>query len=60
MGNETEKLQKEITELKAENNSLTQAQQGLKSKIKELTESPPKITSRHKAGSVKYIRQKRI
>lgn len=60
MGNENEKLQKEIVELKSENNSLTQAQQGLKSKIKELTESPPKITSGHKVNSVKYIRQKRI
>ncbi len=56
---EIEKLQKENTELKKENDSLTVTQQELKVKIKELTEAPPKITSGHKAGSVKYTRQER-
>ena len=46
-------------ELKKENDSLIKTQQELKAKIKELTDQPPKITSGHKAGSVKYIRQER-
>lgn len=54
-----EKLQKEIAELKKENNSLINTQQELKAKIKELTELPPKMISGHKSGTIKYIRQKR-
>lgn len=66
MGNEVEKLmraneksEKENSILKKENDSLTNAQQELKAKIKELTENRPKITSGHKVGSVKYVRQDR-
>ena len=57
---EVEKLEKQITELKKENHSLTVTQQELKAKIKELTELPPKIISGHVSGNVKYVRQKKV
>ena len=67
MGNELEELKKQNvslvktnSELKNENNSLAETQQGLKAKIKELSENKPKITSGHKPGSVKYVRQERV
>jgi len=74
MPNELEKLQKENNSLKKEiegtqkvnakiekeNDSLTEAQQELKAKIKELTTNKPKITSGHTPGSIKYVRQERV
>ena len=57
---EVEKLEKQITELKKENDSLIVTQQELKAKIKEFTELPPKIVSGHVSGNVKYVRQKRV
>ncbi len=54
-----EKLQKQNDSLKKENYSLTIAQQELKVKVKKLTELPPKSTSGHKVGSIKYVRQER-
>lgn len=62
MGNDQEVagLKQKITNLQKENDSLAKAQQGLKVEIKKLTESPPKITSGHKAESIKYKRQERI
>lgn len=67
MGNEVEKLtkaneklKKEKTILEKENASLTEAQQELKAKIKEMSTDQPKITSGHKVGSVKYVRQERV
>jgi len=57
---EVEKLKKQISALKKDNDSLTETQQELKAKIKELTDRPPKIISGHRVGKVQYIRQKRI
>lgn len=57
--NNTE-LENKLKETQAENGSLAEAQQGFKAKIKELTEQPPKVTSGHVAGSIKYKRQNRV
>ena len=57
---EVEKLKKQITALKKDNDSLITTQAELKAKIKELTEIPPKIVSGHRVGKVKYIRQKKV
>jgi len=56
---EVEKLKKQITALKKDNDSLTKTQQELKAKIKEITELPPKIISGHRVGKVQYIRESR-
>lgn len=56
---EVEKLKKQISALKKDNDSLTETQQELKAKIKELNELPPKVVSGHRSGSVKYVRQSR-
>lgn len=67
MGNEVEKLtkaneklKKENTILVKENDSLTEAQQELKAKIKQMSADQPKITSGHKPGTIKYVRQERV
>ena len=57
---EVEKLKKEISALKKDNDTQTTTQQELKAKIKELSELPPKIISGHVSGNVKYNRQKRV
>ncbi len=62
MGNDKDyaKLENQFEQVKKENKSLITTQQELKAKIKELTELPPKIVSGHTAGSVKYVRQKKV
>jgi len=57
---EVEKLKKQISTLKKDNENQTTTQQELKAKIKELSELPPKVTSGHVSGSIKYVRQKRV
>ena len=57
---EVEKLKKQISALKKDNDTQTTTQQELKAKIKELSELPPKIISGHVSGNIKYIRQKRV
>ena len=57
---EVEKLKKEISALKKDNDAQTTTQQELKAKIKELSELPPKIISGHVSGNIKYIKQKRV
>ena len=53
-------LTKSNDELQKDNDSLVETQQGLKAKIKELSTDKPKITSGHRPGSVKYVRQVRV
>lgn len=57
---EVEKLKKQISALKKDNDNQTTTQQELKAKIKELSELPPKIISGHVSGNIKYIRQVRV
>ena len=57
---EVEKLKKQISDLKKDNDTQTTTQQELKAKIKELSELPPKIISGHVSGNIKYVRQKRV
>lgn len=54
-------VKKDKEKLEKENASLITAQQELKAKIKQLSSTDqPKITSGHKPGSVKYVRQERV
>lgn len=54
-----QELKSTIENIQKDNDSLALAQQELKVKVKQLTELPPKTTSRYKRGSVKYVRQDR-
>jgi len=54
-------LEEQNTELKKDNDTLIETQQGLKAEIKRLSSTDkPKSISGYKSGSIKYVRQSRM